>query len=167
MTWDEFYDKFYDWAPSTQIKKISQLSSFGSPEEVWEVAENLDDAAVATRFIKKALINDVHFTAKEIDQMIGCVDDEVVNRALQSAVLPFTEDQIYCLNGGVDAHILMDIAKKSGVAVNIGDFIEEPVPVETPSERKKRHRKEFWDGAAQVMMLDIFIDDFFGNGKKK
>lgn len=102
MTWDEFYDKFYDWAPGTQIKKISQLSSFGSPEEVWEVAENLDDGAVATRFIKKALINDVRFTAKEIDQMIGSIDDEVVNRALQSAVLPFTEDQIYCLNGGVD-----------------------------------------------------------------
>ena len=40
----------------------------------------------------------------------------------------------------------------------------EPIPQETPRERRKRHRKEFWDGAAEVMMVDLFIDEFF---KKK
>ncbi len=38
MTWDEYYDKFYDWANSTQISRISQLTSFGSADELCEVA---------------------------------------------------------------------------------------------------------------------------------
>lgn len=167
MTWEEYYDKFYDWATSTQIKKLSQISTFGASNEVWEVAENLFDGKAASRLIKKAIINDVHFTGEEIEQMLYYVDIEVVNRAIQTAKLPLTEDQFYALDGLVDADILSNAAKKSGLSLEVDAFTVEPVQQETPSERKKRHRKEFWDGAAQVMMLDIFIDDFFGNGKKK
>ena len=27
-TWDEYYEKFYDWATSTQIKHLSDLTSY-------------------------------------------------------------------------------------------------------------------------------------------
>ena len=27
MTWEEYYDKFYDWAESTQIKKLSSVDA--------------------------------------------------------------------------------------------------------------------------------------------
>lgn len=26
MTWDEYYEKFYDWATSTQIRRLSVLA---------------------------------------------------------------------------------------------------------------------------------------------
>ena len=28
MTWDEYYEKFYDWATSTQIRRLSALTSY-------------------------------------------------------------------------------------------------------------------------------------------
>ena len=39
MDWDTYYEKFYDWATSTQIKKMSSLTSFGTSAEVAEVAQ--------------------------------------------------------------------------------------------------------------------------------
>ncbi|NCC02071.1 MAG: hypothetical protein EOM34_15625 [Clostridia bacterium] len=165
MTWEEYYDKFYDWATSTQIQKISQISSFGASDEVWEVAENLFDGKAATRLIKKALINDVRFTCEEIEQMIYYIDTDVINRAFQNVKLPLTEDQIYIFDGIVDADILKEIAKKSGISLETYDEAEQIIQ-ETPAERRKRHRKEFWDGAAETMMIDLFIDDFFGKKKR-
>lgn len=165
MTWEEYYDKFYDWATSTQIQKTSQISSFGASEEVWEVAENLFDGKAATRLIKKALINDVRFTCEEIEQMIYYIDTDVINRAFQNVKLPLTEDQIYIFDGIVDADILKEIAKKSGISLETYDEAEQIIQ-ETPAERRKRHRKEFWDGAAETMMIDLFIDDFFGKKKR-
>lgn len=165
MTWEEYYDKFYDWATSTQIKKLSQISTFGASSEVWEVAENLFDGKAASRLIKKTIINDVHFTGEEIEQMLYYVDIEVVNRAIQTAKLPLTEGQLYTLDGLVDADFLSNAAKKSGVSLEPDTFTIEPVQQETPSERRKHQRKEFWDGAAQTMMIDLFIDDLFGKKK--
>ena len=42
-TWDEYYEKFYDWATSTQIKHLSDLTSYGAPDEITEVAMELCD----------------------------------------------------------------------------------------------------------------------------
>ena len=39
MDWDSYYEKFYEWATSTQIKKMSSLTSFGASAEVAEVAQ--------------------------------------------------------------------------------------------------------------------------------
>jgi len=41
MTWEEYYDKFYDWAESTQIKKLSSVDALGSADEVVEVMMEL------------------------------------------------------------------------------------------------------------------------------
>ena len=55
MTWEEYYDGFYDWSPSTQKNYSYRLSSFGSADEVWEIAEELDfnDSAFAASFWKR------------------------------------------------------------------------------------------------------------------
>ena len=41
MDWDSYYATFYDWATSTQIKKMSSLTSFGASAEVSEVAQEM------------------------------------------------------------------------------------------------------------------------------
>ena len=167
MTWDEYYDKCGEWATSTQINRIPQISSFGPHEQVWEIAQDYIDGEGAARLIRKAVINDVHFAGEEIEEMIYYVDPDVVNRALQSAAFPLTEDQINNLQGLVDDEILNEAARKSGVSLDDGFIMENPVQTETAGERRKRHREEFFEGAGMTMMMDIFIDDLFGKGKKK
>ena len=51
MDWDSYYEKFYDWATSTQIKKMSSLTSFGASAEVAEVAQEYMDEKAAALFI--------------------------------------------------------------------------------------------------------------------
>ena len=36
-TWDEYYDKFYDWAESTQVRNLYGLTSLGPADEVAEI----------------------------------------------------------------------------------------------------------------------------------
>ena len=67
MDWDSYYEKFYDWATSTQIKKMSSLTSFGASAEVSEVAQEYMDEKAASRLIKKAVAYGVHFTPDEIN----------------------------------------------------------------------------------------------------
>ena len=39
MDWDQYYEKFYDWTTSTQISRMSSLTSYGASSEVAEVAQ--------------------------------------------------------------------------------------------------------------------------------
>jgi hypothetical protein len=79
MTWDEYYDKFYDWANSTQISRISQLTSFGSADELCEVAIELIDEKAATRLIKKAVAAGVVFNADQIVDLTDALNEEGMN----------------------------------------------------------------------------------------
>ena len=55
MDWNTYYEKFYDWATSTQISRMSSLTSFGASSEVAEVAQEYMDEKAASRLIKKRL----------------------------------------------------------------------------------------------------------------
>lgn len=167
MTQEEYYDKCSDWAISTQISKISQITDFGPSDQVWEIAQDYMDGKTASRLIRKAVAAGVHFTGEEIDEMLYYVDTDGVNRAFQTVELPLTEDQLYSYQGISDEDILAEVARKCGVNMDADEFEVETVPEETPKERRKHHRKEFWTGAAETMMIDLFIDDFFGKGKDK
>ena len=43
VTWETFYERFYDWADSTQVSNISKLTTFGPSAEVCEIAQSLFD----------------------------------------------------------------------------------------------------------------------------
>ena len=88
MTWKEYYDRYLDWADSTQVSRISQITTFGDPSQIWEVAQNYLDVKAANRLIKKAVMNGVQFTGEQLTDMLYYVDIEVVNQALKSAALP-------------------------------------------------------------------------------
>jgi len=36
-TWEEYYEKFYDWAESAQVRNLSQLTTLGDVDEVAEI----------------------------------------------------------------------------------------------------------------------------------
>ena len=39
MTWEEYYENYYDWAESTAIKKLSSVDMLGNTDEVTELQE--------------------------------------------------------------------------------------------------------------------------------
>lgn len=94
MTWDEYYDKFYDWANSTQISRISQLTSFGSADEICEVAIELSNEIAATRLIKKAVANGVEFSADQIIELMDALNEEGMNCAISASACTFTQEQL-------------------------------------------------------------------------
>ena len=99
MDWDSYYEKFYEWATSTQIKKMSSLTSFGASAEVAEVAQEYMDEKAASRLIKKAVANGVQFTPDEIYDLSGCCDTSAMNELLKSAKCAFTQEQLEDLWG--------------------------------------------------------------------
>lgn len=125
-TWDEYYEKFYDWSTSTQISRMSSLTSFGSSSEVAEVAQEFMDEKVASRFIKKAITSGVQFTPEEIYDLSGCCDTATMNLLLESAKCHFTQEQLEELDGVVDEEILKKAAKRNHVTLfDYDDEIEE------------------------------------------
>lgn len=117
MDWETYYDKFYDWATSTQISRMSSLTSFGPSSEVAEVAQNLMDEKAASRLIRKAISAGVQFTAEEISELSGCCDTAAMNALLRSADCAFTQEQLEDLWGAVDDEVLALAAKRSRVAL--------------------------------------------------
>ena len=94
MDWNTYYEKFYDWATSTQISRMSSLTSFGASSEVAEVAQEYMDEKAASRLIKKAIAYGVQFTPDEIYDLSGCCDTSAMNELLKSAKCSFTQEQL-------------------------------------------------------------------------
>lgn len=94
MDWNTYYEKFYDWATSTQISRMSSLTSFGTSSEVAEVAQEYMDEKAASRLVKKAVAYGVQFTPEEIYDLSGCCDTSAMNELLKSAKCSFTQEQL-------------------------------------------------------------------------
>ena len=55
MDWDQYYEKFYAWATSTHISRMSSLTSYSASSKVAEVAQEYMDEKAASRLTKKAV----------------------------------------------------------------------------------------------------------------
>ena len=105
MDWDQYYEKFYDWTTSTQISRMSSLTSYGASSEVAEVAQEYMDEKAASRLIKKAVAYGVQFTPEEIYDLSGCCNTEAMNVLLDSSKCRFTKEQLEDLYGAVDDEV--------------------------------------------------------------
>lgn len=117
MDWDTYYEKFYDWASTTQINRISSLTSFGPSCEVAEVAQELMDSQAASRLIKKAVAYGVSFTADEIYDLYGCCNTDAMNALLTSATCEFTKEQLEEFSGVADYDVIQRAAARNKVAL--------------------------------------------------
>ena len=125
MDWNTYYEKFYDWATSTQISRMSSLTSFGASSEVAEVAQEYMDEKAASRLIKKAIAYGVQFTPDEIYDLSGCCDTSTMNELLKSAKCSFTQEQLEDLWGAADDDVLELVAKRNHVTMFTDAGIEE------------------------------------------
>lgn len=80
MRWDIYYNSFYEMTLEEQIEYSKQLSNFGDPDEVYDVALELftEDEEYATEFIRKAYQANIYFTSDQVIDFIDINDYYVV-----------------------------------------------------------------------------------------
>lgn len=174
MKWGEYYRKFDEWATSTQISRLSALTSYGPSDEVAEIAQGLMDETAASRLIRRALAAGVQFTAEEICELVNCCNAAVMNALLENSLCTFTREQLEGLWGVVDDAVLEQTARRCRVKLFDDDEEEEeeeeekeeedgePEGAELPPPMRRRESKlGFWTllGAA---LLGASGDDGHG-----
>ena len=119
MTWEEYYEKIWEWKPSTMVRHMSQLSSFGPSEEVMEaiIEISFGDQKGATRMLKKALDAGVKFNGDQLSNMSGNCDASELERALRISADQFTTQDIDDLYGAYEDALLIEIALKHNITV--------------------------------------------------
>ncbi|MBQ8201532.1 MAG: hypothetical protein IJZ74_07175 [Clostridia bacterium] len=116
MKWNDYYERFWDWAESTQISRISTLTDFTSSAEVAEIANAFFDEKNAARLVKRAMQNGIRFTPAEIIELSGCLTEEVFNKVICSRRGQFTAEQYEELEGlCFNEELLENVAKADGI----------------------------------------------------
>ena len=123
MTWETFYDRFYDWADSTQVANISKLTDFGPSSEVCEIATSFVDEKVATRLVKKALAAGVRFTSAEVLELDGCVSESLFPELVRNVSTKFTADELDTISVSLSEADLKVAAMKSGLELDEDNFV--------------------------------------------
>ncbi len=119
MTWEEYYDKFYDWAESTQIKKLSSVDTLGKSEEVAEVMLDLafHHEEIVNQIAKKAINQKLVFTAENIMDLTGNMDPELQAQLAYQSVSAITAEDLISLEGFLDDDALVKLYKLKGLRV--------------------------------------------------
>ena len=119
LTWEEYYDGFYDWVPSTQKSYAYRLSDYGSADEVWEIAEELDfeDSAFAAKFLERAFSAGVRFTPEQVLEMVAMVDQSLLSKMAEQTTVPFNREQLEEIYLMIDDSSFHKISKRSRIDV--------------------------------------------------
>lgn len=138
MLWDEYYDGVTRWAASTAVSRMSQLESFGPPEEIVDAIDIIgyDDRKGATRLLKKALRAGVRFTGEQLSDLSSVCEEEVIRQAIQTAAPHFTAADLEALCGYEDDDVLIALAKKHHLPLpeSLADWEYDAEPDMTPAE---------------------------------
>ncbi len=69
-TWDKYYEKFYDWEESTQVRNLSGLTSLDTAEEVAEIIIELQgNESASNRLLRKAVEAKLEFSADDLNRI--------------------------------------------------------------------------------------------------
>ena len=92
-TWDEYYEKFYDWAESTQVRNLSGLTSLGSADEVGEIIIELQtNVPAANRLLRKAVEAKLAFSGSNLVEFACINDKELATAAIRNSAERLTAE---------------------------------------------------------------------------
>lgn len=119
MTWDDFYDRFYDLSLSTQKSYAYKLTNYGDAEEVFEVLSEFafHDKKFATRFASRAVEGGVHFSPDQVLEMTMLVDKPVLGRMAETAVPAFDREQLEEIYMLIDDASFARISKQQNIDI--------------------------------------------------
>ena len=134
MSWELFYEHFYDWKmPMRQSNAIAQ-KIFGPAHEVVDIAVELLDEVSATQLINNAHAAGVRFTAEEILQLDGVVSGSIIAKLAMNASDILTAEDLDDISYLMSDTEIEKVAKKHGITVtkDEDEFWEDAAP-----ERKR------------------------------
>ena len=128
LTWDEYYERFYDWAPRTQKSYASRLSNFGDAEEVYEIVHGLvaSAEAYAAALLTKALDAGVRFAPEDVIDLNAFFDKPLASRMAENSADLFTREDLEELYSLIDDDTFNRISRK----LHIDIFADEDEPEE-------------------------------------
>ena len=114
MSWNDYYDGFFDWSLSTQKSYFYRLADFGDPDEVFEVVSDIafSDHNFATRFVDKAVDSGVRFTPDQVLELTSLIDMPVLSKMAMNTSSEFTFDQLQEIHMLIDDSAFESISKK-------------------------------------------------------
>ena len=111
MTWKTFYDHYDEWSTATLKRHIADLEDYGSPAQIVEVAECLDDA---DRFIRAALNAGVIFSPDDLLSLDGVISQSTMETAIRHSLkghVSFIVDDILAFDGIVGKDVMTAMVK--------------------------------------------------------
>ncbi len=127
MTWDDFYERFYDLSHSTQKSYSYKLTDYGPADEVFEVLSEFAfyDQKFASRFASKALDGGVHFTPEHALEITNLIEKPVLSRMAETAVPAFNREQLEEIYMLIDDATFERISKKQNIDIFADEEPEE------------------------------------------
>lgn len=117
-TWDEYYEKFYDWTEKTQVRNLFALTSLGDADEVAEIIIELQfDFHAPDCLLQKAIEEKVKFSGADLVAFLDFCDEKLVEEAVRNSAERLTADDMEELCGFVDDDIIMGICKARKIAL--------------------------------------------------
>ena len=111
-TWDEYYEKFYDWAESTQVRNLSGLTSLGSADEVGEIIIELQvNVPASNRLLRKAVEAKLAFSASDLIEFLCINDKALATAALHNSVSRLTSADMEDLYGVAEDDDIIKICR--------------------------------------------------------
>lgn len=161
MVWEEYYEKFYDWDESTQIRYLSKLTTLGSADEVAEIIIELQtNVPAADRLLRKAVEAKLAFSASDLIEFLCMNDNELAVAAVRNSAKRFTAEDIDFLYGEVDDEVIIQICSQQKLPLpedlqeenpDEEDQIDDPEEYET--EEVAAPKLGFWGGLAMLLGL--------------
>ena len=138
LSWDEYYEKFYDWSPSTQKSYSYALTPYGPADEVYEVVSEFVfyDKSFANKFVEKALNAGVCFSPEHVLELTVLIEKSILSRMADTATPPFTRDQLEEIYMLIDDDVFNRISQRENIDIfednddpePIASDWEEPIP---------------------------------------
>ena len=112
-TWEEYYEKFYDWADSTQVRNLSQLTTLGDVDEVAEIIIELQvNVPAANRLLKRANDAKMIFKAEDLVEFLNICDVKLAEEAVCNSITKLCEADMEDLYGYISDELIVDICRQ-------------------------------------------------------
>ena len=169
LSWDEYYENFFDWSLSTQKNYSYGLTDYGDAEEVYEVVSEFAfyDKAFATRFVSRALDGGVQFTPDHCLEFAFLIDTPVLSRMAETASPDFDKEQLEEIYSVIYDDVFDRICDRTGINIFDDDEDEpesdecEPEEYDMPQQPIKK------PGFFGVLFAAIGIGSASDNNRKQ
>lgn len=129
MRWSGYYEKINDWSVSTAVSKISSLEDMGAPDEIADALNIIafEDEKGAIRLLNRALQHGVKFSGENLAEIVDLCEEESFKKALHQSADAFTAQDLEDLYGCVDDELIIDLAKRYKISApaDLADEYEE------------------------------------------